>query len=311
MDTSLWHTNPTAAYADWQAREAAGADRRPFSARSIVQHRAMFEHFRRHLLERGATLASFGPEHIAALWHTRAGARHGVATRMRYLKLLDRLCRHLVAIGVRQTNPAAPLVREAHWPEGEPEPIFLPEAADACLQAWVHPAPADDLSQLRSRAIVALFLGTGITVAEGCAAMVGDLHPEAAPPYLRVPAHGARDTRTVHLAPFAVPILAAWQQRRATLPIAGDLIFSMQTTGQAMTVKTLGVIVRAALEAIDFSAADMSPRILRNTFCRRQLLAGHARDDVSAMLGLASPRTCDRIAATIADDAPLQEGIRL
>ena len=38
-------TNPTLAYADWQTREAAGADRRPFSARSIVQHEAMFERF--------------------------------------------------------------------------------------------------------------------------------------------------------------------------------------------------------------------------------------------------------------------------
>jgi len=299
MDTSLWHTNPSAAYADWQLREASGADRRPFSARSIVQHRAMFEHFRRHLLERGTTLASFGPEHIAALWHTPAGAHHGVATRMRYLKLLDRLCRHLVAIGVRQSNPAAPLVGEANWPEDEPTPIYLPEAADGRLQAWVQPTPGDDLAQRRRRAIVALLLGTGITVAEMRAAVTGDLHPAASPPYLRVPAHGARDTRTVHLEPFCVPILAAWLERRPTLPIAGNLIFSLQTNGQAMTVKTLGVIVRAALEAIDFSAADMSPRILRNTFCRRLLLAGQNRQAVSECMGLTSTRTCDRIAATI------------
>ncbi len=139
--------------------------------------------------------------------------------------------------------------------------------------------------------------------------MVGDLQPEPAPPYLRVPAHGARDTPTVHLAPFAVPILAAWQECRAMLPIAGDLIFSLQTNGQEMTVKTLGVIVRAAPEAIDFCAADMSPRILRNTFCRRQLLAGHPRDDVSAMLGLASHRTCNRIAATIPNDEALRQRI--
>ncbi|SCU73649.1 hypothetical protein CNECB9_1260010 [Cupriavidus necator] len=141
MDTSLWHTNPTAAYADWQAREAAGADRRPFSARSIVQHRAMFEHFRRHLLERGATLASFSPEHIAAPWHTPAGARHGVATRMRYLKLLDRLCRHLVAIGVRQTNPAAPLVREAHWPESEQNRSSCPRPPTPASRPGCNPLP--------------------------------------------------------------------------------------------------------------------------------------------------------------------------
>ena len=53
---SLWLTNPTLAYADWQRREAAGADRRPFAARSIIQHQAMFEHFRRHLLDVDATV---------------------------------------------------------------------------------------------------------------------------------------------------------------------------------------------------------------------------------------------------------------
>ena len=47
MDT-LWHLDPARAYADWQAREAAGADRRPFAQQSIVQHRAMFDRFNRY-----------------------------------------------------------------------------------------------------------------------------------------------------------------------------------------------------------------------------------------------------------------------
>ncbi len=50
----------------------------------------------------------------------------------------------------------------------------------------------------------------------------------------------------------------------------------------------------------------MSPRTLRNTFCRRQLLAGRTRDEVSQMLGLTSNRTCDRIAATIPQNQALR-----
>ncbi|RWA55727.1 hypothetical protein AU476_06400 [Cupriavidus sp. UYMSc13B] len=65
MDT-LWLSNTTLAYRDWQAREAAGADQRPFSARSIVQHQAMFEHFRRHLLARGTSVVAFGADDIEA-----------------------------------------------------------------------------------------------------------------------------------------------------------------------------------------------------------------------------------------------------
>ena len=298
VDT-LWLTNPTLAYADWQRREAAGADRRPFAARSIIQHQAMFEHFRRHLLDADTTVATFGPDHIDTFWQTPDARGYSTATRMRYLKLLDRLCRHLVAIGVRKSNPAGQLVRDGQWPKAEPDPIYLPEDADARLQAWVQPNAGDDPAALRNRAIVALFLGTGVTALEGRTARREDLQPDAAPPYLRVPAHGARDTRTIHLAAFAVPILTEWCVRRRTLPVVGDLVFSLQASGEPITDMSLGKIVRAALLAIEFEARDMSPRVLRNTYCRRLLLAGRNRDEVSKLLGLASTRTCDRIRATI------------
>jgi site-specific recombinase XerD len=162
VDT-LWLTNPALAYADWQRREAAGADRRPFAARSIIQHQAMFEHFRRHLLDADTTVATFGPDHIDTFWQAPDARGYSTATRMRYLKLLDRLCRHLVAIGVRKSNPAGQLVRDGHWPKAEPDPIYLPEDADARLQAWGQPHAGDDPAALRNRAIVALFLGTGVT----------------------------------------------------------------------------------------------------------------------------------------------------
>ncbi|MFM0610212.1 hypothetical protein PQR05_37540 [Paraburkholderia sediminicola] len=55
-----WTTEPHAAYLDWQANEAAGADRRRFSQRSIIQHKAMFDRFLRHLSQRPTTLAAFG-----------------------------------------------------------------------------------------------------------------------------------------------------------------------------------------------------------------------------------------------------------
>nr|WP_318237872.1 hypothetical protein [Cupriavidus sp. CV2] len=150
---SLWFTNPTLAYADWQRREAAGADRRPFAARSIIQHQAMFEHFRRHLLDADTTVTTFGPDHIDTFWQAPDARGYSTATRMRYLKLLDRLCRHLVAIGVRKSNPAGQLVRDGHWPKAEPDPIYLPKDADARLQAWAQPHAGDDPAALRNRAM--------------------------------------------------------------------------------------------------------------------------------------------------------------
>lgn len=295
---SLWLTNPTLAYRDWQAREAAGADHRPFSARSIIQHQAMFEHFRRHLLARSATVASFGTADIEAFWQTADGQSYSQATRTRYVKLLDRLCRQLVFTGVRLDNPAAALLSAERWPDQEPPPQFLDEAEDAWLQAYLQ-TPADDLADLRSRAIVATFLATGITASEARAARLRDLLPDANPPYLFVPAHGPRDARTVHLGDFAIPVLRAWCDRRATLPVEGDLLFTLTPDGRPITDMSFGRIVATALAEIGFSGAEPSPRTLRNTYCRRQLLSGRSRDEVSHMLGLASNRTCDRIAATL------------
>ncbi len=295
---ALWRSNPTLAYRDWQTREAAGADKRPFSARSIVQHQAMFEHFRRHLVARGTTVVSFGADDIEAFWRTSDARTYTETTRVRYVKLLDRLCRHLVFAGVRKDNPAATLLKSVRWPDDEPEPQYLDESLDQRLQAHLQ-APADDLAGLRGRAIVALFLATGITAAEARSARVVDLHPDAEPPYFLVPAHGPRDARTVHLAEFAVPLLSDWLARRQTLPIEGDLLFSLLPDGRPINDMSFGRIVAATLSAIDATNVEMSPRTLRNTFCRRQLLARRTYSDVSQMLGLTSNRTCARIAATI------------
>jgi integrase len=70
-------------------------------------------------------------------------------------------------------------------------------------------------------------------------------------------------------------------------------------TREAMSDMALIKIVRVALEAIAFRAPDMSPRVLRNTFARRLLLARRTNEEVSALLGLASDRTVARLRATI------------
>ncbi|WP_017510994.1 MULTISPECIES: tyrosine-type recombinase/integrase [Cupriavidus] len=304
MDT-LWHLDPARAYADWQVREAAGADRRPFSEQSIVQHRAMFDRFHRYLVARGATLASFGADVLDGFWFDGDAAHYSPATRMRYLKLIDRLCRHLVAVGVRDANPASDLVLAQHWPVDDPDVLFLPQDVDRALQEFVRPRPDDDAAALQKRAIVALFLGTGATASEGRATRMQDLNLQASPPYLHVPARPPKVPRTIHLEPFAVAALSAWLHARRSWPADGDLLFSLRRTGTPITDMSLGKIVREAFATIGHEAEDMGPRILRNTYCRRLLLRGVAPDAVTERLGLVSNRTVERIAATI--DAPVSQ----
>ena len=81
------------------------------------------------------------------------------------------------------------------------------------------------------------------------------------------------------------------------------LFFTLRPNGQPITDMSLGRIVSEILNTIGATDVE-SPRTLRNTFCRRQLLAGRPREEVSQMLGLASNRTCDRIFATIVSGSP-------
>jgi site-specific recombinase XerD len=76
-------------------------------------------------------------------------------------------------------------------------------------------------------------------------------------------------------------------------------LLTLHTDGARINEASVGRIVKAALTTIDFVAPDMSPRVLRNTVCRRLLLDGVDYVEVNRILGLSSIRTVDRIAATI------------
>ncbi len=295
----LWLRNPSLAYAVWQDRERASAGHRGFAPQSITQHRAMLDRFHRHLASRGATIANFDSDHIEAFWLQPEAVAYAPETRTRYLQLLDRLCRYLVDIGVRDNNPAAELASVACWSGQSKGPLFLPEEIDLRLQEFVGADHSHDVSSLRMRAVVALLLGTGITAAEGRAASLHDLYTTCDVPYLSVEAVRGKPARTVPLEAFAIATLDAWKTRRETLPIAGDLLFALRASGRPITDMSLGKIVRDAFRKIGYEAADMSPRILRNTYCRRALLAGVPREQVSGLLGLSSNHTCDRIQGTI------------
>jgi integrase len=176
--------------------------------------------------------------------------------------------------------------------------VYLHAEADARLQAHVQPQPANQPRDARNRAILALLLGGGLTSAELRTAKAGELVTDGPRPEMRVPKRGPRDERRIPLPSFTLVSLALCHSS------LGDrspecFLFPAPRTGAAMTDMALIKIVRLALEAIDFCAPDMSPRVLRNTYARRLLLAGRTNEEVSALLGLASNRTVVRLRATI------------
>ncbi|RQV14854.1 site-specific integrase [Burkholderia cenocepacia] len=297
-EPTLWLSAPTEAYQKWQRNEAAGADRRAFSPRSIVQHEAMFERFMRHLATSHRTLATFGADQLETFFaDLDRRCKPGTTTRLRYQKLLDRLGRHLVDVGVRKTNPAAAYALAQTWPEDEPVPIYLLEADDRRLQETIIAVDGLEDRASRNRAIVGLLLSTGITAQEIRQAAADHLDLSPARPHILIPKRGAREARRVNVDGFAVPALVRW--RNCAAAAGSPLLFPSPRAGGLMTDEMLGRIVRDELLAIGVRLPDMSPRTLRNTFARRLLLAGRSNDDVMQMMGLSSQRTVIRIRATL------------
>ncbi|WP_321818393.1 MULTISPECIES: site-specific integrase [unclassified Paraburkholderia] len=293
-----WLNAPSDAFRQWQKLEATGATGRSFSDRSIVQHSAMFERFLRFLAMRGTNVAHFGEDQFAAFLEDLAGdCRAGTSTVLRYAKLIDRICRHLVGVGLRTDNPAAIRARVSPWPTKEPVPAYLNESADIRLQAALQGGLRTDARTTRNRAAVALLLATGITSAEVRRARRE--HVIATGNRLRfvVAAHGARAERIVPIAPFASDLLDDWLQDSAA---PGDeLLFPLRGPGGSLSEETLWRAVREALDAQGHGGGDTSPRVLRNTFGRRLLIAGRSNDEVSRLMGLTSQRTVVRLRATL------------
>jgi site-specific recombinase XerC len=189
---SHWIAAPSAAYRLWQETDAVGADRRPFSARSRVQHAAMFD-LLRHLTTKDVTLATFGAAHVESFFaDIEKRCTPGTTTRLRYGRMLDRLCRHLVEEGIRGENPITAMAAFKRWPEDEPVPLFLD--ADTRLQEWVQPVEGDDGRAVRNRAIVALFLGSGVTAAELRQTRCENVFTDGVRPHVEVPKRDPRES---------------------------------------------------------------------------------------------------------------------
>jgi site-specific recombinase XerD len=298
---AVWYSDPPTAYHDWQYRHAVGANRRLFSDRSVLQHCSMFDRFHRYLIEHRSAVTTFTQADLMAFLDTISEHSAPVATtRHRYVKLIDRLCRYLVDIGVRNTNPAESWATWQAWPTDDPDLLFLDEEEDALLQARVlEPVdPVDDNSrELRDRAITALLLGSGITASESrlSLACAVDLHPVR--PHVHVPKRGVRWERKVTIADFALPAIDRWKLHLGR--VREDALLFPSIGNKPLSDWTLISIVKAQLEAIGFEGPEMGPRVLRNTYARRQLLEGRTDEDVSALLGLVSLRTVHRIRETM------------
>ncbi|BAO93118.1 tyrosine-type recombinase/integrase [Caballeronia cordobensis] len=299
MSDDIWLVAPNDAYVQWQREEATGSDRRAFADQSIVQHCSMFSRFNDYLIAHRATVASFGADHIDGFFAELAqDCAPGTTTRLRYLKLIDRFTRHLVNIELRGDNPAAQMLVNESWPQDEPTPIYLSSEDDSRLQAVCVATEGAAFKELRNTAIVALFLASGVTAAELKQLRVDDLDVHSERPTVFVEKHGPRIARRVPIDAFAIDVLRSYHEARSRIQPPTQWLFTATAGGKPMQPDTMLKCVREALRSANLSAADESPRLLRNTFGRRLIIAGKTNEQVSNLMGLSSHRAAARLRQT-------------
>lgn len=260
----------------------------------------MFDAVCQHLAACGRTLATFDANDLHAFLDGR-GLDDSSSTGKRYAKLFERLGRHLVASGIRTDNPGEEVAHALAWPQDDPPIEYLEAVDDSALQAWIQPLPQDVASILRDKAVVALFLGGGLTVTEARRLQVTGFEP-ALPGALaraRIEEAGSLPSRTAIVEEFAQPAVLAWQAIRDSHDYTGELLFAFRRSGSRAAVISLWRAVHDALLAIGYRGVESGPQVLRNTYGRRLLLRGLDPKAAAERLGLRSARTTYRLRQTI------------
>ncbi|MDR5755106.1 MULTISPECIES: tyrosine-type recombinase/integrase [unclassified Caballeronia] len=144
---------------------------------------------------------------------------------------------------------------------------------DAPLQEVCVSTEGTRFKQLRNTAIVALFLASGITAAELRQLRVDDLGVDSDRATIFVDKHGPRVARRVPIDAFAIDILRDYHALRRIIQCTTQWLFITTALGKPMQPDTLLKCVRAAMHGAGLTAADESPRLLRNAFGRWQIAA--------------------------------------
>ena len=230
-------------------------------------------------------------------------------SRHRYVRLLERVFDHLLALGLVQLNTVRALAVKAptRSNQGHAGTAVLSPASQAAFLAAL-PEPVN-WKRLRDRALLSVILGAGLRVSEAIHLKVdhlGHLQDDGTVPVELVPIGAGRRHRS-RIQAFAVPTVLAWfLQRRGlggagqgmpvetfdshppTPLISGTLLFPADASGRALHPATVYRRVASVLAQAGIPAEMIErrgARTLRSTYAVRELAAGAPVSLVGESLG--------------------------
>ncbi len=254
---------------------------RNFSEHTVAAYRRDLKRFERFLAEvvhdEDPPLKRFEPATVRRFVAWMVASKYARRTVQRNLAALRSLARHLTKRGVLKANPTVGLSA----PKSEKRlPSFLTlRETDLLFGEQAEPKP----SELRDRAILELFYGTGVRLSELVSLSLGDI--DLAGGLVRVKGKG-RKQRIVPVGRSACQALQRYLDVRDGTTASADPIF-LNNRGTRLTARSVQRMVARRLAAVS-EARQLSPHVLRHTFATHMLNAGADLRAVQELLGHAS-----------------------
>lgn len=210
--------------------------------------------------------------------------RHGMARRSvaRKLASIRAFFKYLLHRGMVEKNPAwtlqAPKI-EKRLPKSLP--------MEGLIQVLEN-MPFEKLLDIRDRAILELFYGTGIRVSELVRLNLQDVN--LAEGSIRVHGKGGKE-RIIPLGKVTVAVLKTYLQHRHGLcPSSGESAFFLNAKGHRLTTRGVQTMVWKRLSPF-IHQGSLSPHLLRHSFATHLLDQGADLEAVKELLGHASLST--------------------
>ena len=278
----------------------------PLRPATIQVYTLMFGKFHRWLRDHGKTLFTVTDDDILQFLDTRIADGEGAAgqlkstIRVKYVRMLERVFQHL-EVAPNPAQSTAFQIYKTAGASGKDLDMVIMDAAQQ--QAFMNALPvANETSagwkRRRDRAMQALMLGAGLTVAEAMHAKTRDVGAMDNDGSLAVTvrpesSHSTtREHRTL-LRPFAVTEVLQWMEERKKLDIPGQLLFPASlATGKPLDKATVYRQVKKTFARAGLEMPRQGGRTLRNSYAVREL-EQESVEIVGELLGLERRRSTE------------------
>lgn len=278
----------------------------PLRPATIQVYTLMFGKFHRWMRDHGKTLYTVSDDDILQFLDSRQADDTGDAEqlkstiRVKYVRMLERVFQHLEV----SPNPAQSTAFQIYKTKGASgKDLEMVVMDDAQQQAFMRALPVANATpagwkRRRDRAMQALMLGAGLTVAEAMHAKmrdIGALDSTGSLPVTVRPesAHSTTREHKTLLRPFALAEVMQWVEERKKLDIPGQLLFPASlSTGKPLDKATVYRQVKKTFARAGLEMPRQGGRTLRNTFAVREL-EKESVELVGQLLGLERQRSTE------------------